>query len=95
VEREVRALAEARGVTVATGRGECFEVLLEAPTGCRYEPGLHELVVAGYREDAPRVVWALALGRLRAAEVERCDDAACEWCGESEHEFSPSAGRRS
>jgi hypothetical protein len=80
-ERALFALAEERGVTVSAGGGGWFEVLLTAPAGQRYEPGLHELVVAGYREDADSVTWRAALARLRAAALEVCDDADCEWCG--------------
>lgn len=83
-QRRVFALAAERGVTVSAGAGGWFEVLLTAPAGSRFEPGCHEVVVAGNPGEAHAPVWARALARLRSAEVETCNEAGCEWCGRTE-----------
>ena len=80
----VLALAAERGVRVTSGGGGWFEVMLEAPAGMRWTADCHELVVSGYREDSAAKVWADALRQLRTAEVERCTEAGCEWCGDGE-----------
>jgi hypothetical protein len=82
-ESAVRALAEQFGVTVYAGGGGWFEVLLEAPAGSRFEPELHELVIAGNPGERPGLVWSRALARLSASyrDLEPCDDPDCEWCG--------------
>jgi hypothetical protein len=80
-ERAVFALAAERGVTVSAGGGGWFEVLLTAPVGSRFEPGVHELVVAGFPGERVAPVWERALARLSEADAETCDDQECEWCG--------------
>ena len=80
-ERAVFALAAERGVTVYAGGGGWFEVLLTAPDGSRFEPGVHELVVSGFPGERVAPVWERALARLNEATAETCDDPECEWCG--------------
>jgi len=80
-ERAVFALAAERGVTVYAGGGGWFEVLLTAPDGFRFEPGLHEMVVTGYPGQPAAPLWERALARLNEATAETCDDLDCEWCG--------------
>ena len=77
----VLVLAAVRGVTVYAGGGGWFEVLLTAPDGSRFEPGVHELVVSGFPGERVAPVWERALARLNEATAETCDDLDCEWCG--------------
>lgn len=81
LEGTLRRLAAADGVTVWAGGGGWFEVLLTAPPGKRWEPGLHELVVTGFPGESAGLVWARALVRYGEAGLEACDEPGCEWCG--------------
>jgi hypothetical protein len=75
-----RALARAKHVTVeARFDGGWHEIVLTCPNGFRFEPDLHERIVAnaGAVTDG---LWAGALAALQSEQVEPCTDPDCEWC---------------
>jgi hypothetical protein len=80
------ALANELGATIDTlpssrpraGRGEHdqrdFEVTVEAPNGCHWADGVHELVITA---ETASEGWRQAIERMNAG-VETCS-AECEW----------------
>lgn len=81
-KKEAYVLASAAGITINTGGGRHFEVMLDAPEGYRFGSGVHQLVTAGWDRMTPIDVWQAVVDDLKehASTLEHCP-SDCD-CGE-------------
>lgn len=77
-EQRMRDYAEDHELTVDVPQLDPYTVTVEAPKGHHFDGGVHERVIEGNPEDAPRDVWSRALREIKADVIEACCEG-CEW----------------